>query len=182
VQRSRDVESLLTELHGFKGGVADTSTLIYLERLGLLDLAARCFSLWIIPQVTVEYGATPKGTIPLVSVPSGLADEVLCRVAQILRQPVLSEDRHILRDARACNLPYYNTLMIILALCVHGNLAIGSYGEIRRELLTFARYGPQVVSVGDAVFRALQQSLGSGPQESRVSSPLATPAPEPLHR
>lgn len=174
MQRPRDVTSLLTELHDFNGGVADTSTLIYLERLGLLDLAARCFSLWIIPQVTVEYGATPKGTIPLASVPSGLTDEVLCQVAQRLGQPVLSEDRHVLRDARAGNLPYYNTLMIILALCVHGNLAIGSYSEIRRDLLTFARYGPQVVSVGDAVFGALQQS--------RVSLPAAAPAPEPLHR
>jgi hypothetical protein len=172
----------LTELHSFNGGVADTSTLIYLERLGLLDLAARCFSLWIIPQVTVEYGTTPTGTILLTSGPSGLADEVLCQVAQILRQPVLSEDRHVLRDARACNLPYYNTLMIILAFCVRGHLAIGSYGEIRRDLLTFARYGPQVVSMGDAVFRALEQSLSSDSQESRVSLPAATPAPEPLHR
>ncbi len=166
MQRSKDIESLLAELHGFRGGIADTSTLIYLERLGLLELAARCFSLWIIPQVTVEYGATPKGTLPLVSVPSGLADEVLCQVAQRLRQPVLSEDRHVLRDARACNLPYYNTLMIVLALCVHGNLARGSYSEIRRDLLTFARYSPQVVSVGDAVFGAWQQSLADGQLES----------------
>ena len=156
---SRDVDLLLAELQDFRGGIADTSTLIYLERLELLSLVAQSFCLFIIPQVATEYGATPAGTLPLTAVPSGPADTVLCQAAQMLGQPVLSEDRQILRAARARHLPFYNTLMIILALCAQGDLALAAYEDIRRGLLVFARYGPQVIAVGDAVFQALRQSL-----------------------
>ena len=155
----KDIGSLLTDLQGFRGGVTDTSTLIYLERLGLLDLAARCFSLLIIPQVAAEYGKKPLGTIPLTAVPAGPADAVICQVARRLDLPVLSEDRHVLRAARTGQLAYYNTLMILLAFCAQGKLTLAAYADIRRALLVFARYGPQVVAVGDAVFEALCQSL-----------------------
>jgi hypothetical protein len=52
--------------------------------------------------------------------------------------------------------------MIILALCSQGDLALAGYASLRRDLLAFARYGPQVVAVGDAVFAALRQSQASG--------------------
>ncbi len=181
MQTPGNIELLLMELHAFRGGLADTSTLIYLERLGLLELVARCFSLWIIPQVAVEYGSTPRGTHPLVSAPSGSADEVLCRVAQCMRQPVLSEDKHVLRDARARKLPFYNTLMLVLALCAHGHLKIKAYGEIRNNLVLFARYGPQVFSVGDAVFEALKQSLQNKAREVSVTSSATARVPGSSH-
>lgn len=155
---SRDIKSLVTELQGFRGGVTDTSTLIYLERLGLLRIAARRFPLLIIPQVAAEYGALPEGTLPLTAAPSGVADAVLCQMARRLGQPVLSEDKQVLRAAREGNLPFYNTLMIVLALCIHGELTLAAFPAIRRHLLTFARYSPRIVAVGDAVFHALRQS------------------------
>ncbi len=151
----KDIDALLVDLKRFRGGIADTSTLIYLERLGLLDLAARCFSLRVIPQVVAEFGMRPAGTIPLTAVPSGPADLVICQEASRLGLPVLSEDRHVLRAARAGQLPYYNTLMMVLALCVQGELAPAAFADIRRELLVFARYAPWVVAVGDALFEAL---------------------------
>ena len=151
----KDIDALLVDLNRFRGGIADTSTLIYLERLGLLDLAARCFSLRVIPQVVAEFGMRPAGTIPLTAVPSGPADLVICQEASRLGLPVLSEDRHVLRAARAGQLPYYNTLMMVLALCVQGELAPAAFADIRRELLVFARYAPWVVAVGDALFEAL---------------------------
>jgi hypothetical protein len=76
----------------------------------------------------------------------------------MLGVPVLSEDGKVLRAARARHLPYYNTLMIILALCAQGDLALAAYDDIRRDLLGFARYSPQVVAVGDSVFAALLRS------------------------
>lgn len=155
----KDVDALLADLQRFRGGIADTSTLIYLERLGLLDRAARCFSLLVIPQVVAEFGMRPAGTIPLTAVASGPADLVICREASRLGLPVLSEDRHVLRAARAGQLSYYNTLMIVLAFCIQGELAPAAFADIRRELLVFARYAPQVVAVGDALFEALRQSM-----------------------
>jgi hypothetical protein len=153
----RDVERIARELLDFQGGVTDTSTLIYLERLGKLELAAHNFSLWIIPQVVEEYGAVPCGIRLPEPVLSGPTDAVLCHVAQLLAQPVLSEDKQVLRNAQRRNIPHYNTLMIILALYARGMLTTESYDAVRLELPTFARYSPQVFAVGDAVFQALRQ-------------------------
>jgi hypothetical protein len=146
------------ELQTLKGGLADTSTLIYLERLDLLSLAARSFSLRLIPQVTTEYGANPQQTVLVPVTGPGTTDELLCRTAQILGIPVLSEDKQVLRRARMLGLSFYNTLMLLLALCAQGYLSIADFPPLRDRLCSFARYGPEVVAIGDAVYGALLQS------------------------
>lgn len=155
-------DAVLVELQGLQGGVADTSTLIYLERLGLLQCAARRFHLVLIPQVAREYGAGVAGATLLASVPAGPADQVVCQVAALVDLPVLSEDGTVLRAARRLNLRYYNTLMLILALCIRGDLPCTAYPRLRDQLRTFARYSPDIFAVGDAVFQALHPTCGEG--------------------
>jgi hypothetical protein len=155
VHISGDQASLLRELQAFRGGVIDTSTLIYLERLGLLPRTTRCFSLLLIPQVVAEYGAQPEGAVLMAGPCSGTTDEALCQTAHALQQPVLSEDKQVLRRARALNLSFYNSLMIILALCSQGHLPLNIFPELRDKLYAFSRYSPGVLAVGDAVYEAL---------------------------
>ena len=50
----RDCAVLMKELRGFQGGLADTSTLIYLERLSLLERVVDAYRIGIIPQVARE--------------------------------------------------------------------------------------------------------------------------------
>mgnify|MGYP001290611368 CR=1 FL=1 len=156
-----DQKAVLRELRGLRGGVVDTSTLIYLERLKLLPLATRSFSLLLIPKVIAEYGSCPEGCRLTPAAGSGTTDEQLCRVAQRLAQPVLSEDRQVLRQARALHLSFYNTLMLLLALCAQSRLPPIAFPDLRDRLCTFARYGPEVIAVGDAVYQTLCHSLGN---------------------
>ncbi len=156
---SCDQASLLRELHAFRGGVIDTSTLIYLERLGMLSRTARCFSFLLIPQVVAEYGAQPEGMVLAAASCSGTTDETLCQTAHALGQPVLSEDKQVLRRARALNLCFYNTLMIVLALCAQGDLPLNTFPELRHKLHSFSRYNPGVFAVGDAVYEALLRQM-----------------------
>lgn len=88
----------------------------------------------------------------------GTTDELLCRVAQSLALPVLSEDRQVLRRARALDLCFYNTLMLVLALCAQDNLPLVDYPDLRNRLCVFARYSPEVVATGDAVYQALHRN------------------------
>lgn len=157
-----DQGALLQELRGLRGGVVDTSTLIYLERLELLSLAARSFSLLLIPQVIAEYGSCPVGCALTPVADAGTTDELLCRVAQSLAQPVLSEDRQVLRRARTLDLCFYNTLMLVLALCSQDDLPLTDYPDIRNHLCSFARYSPEVIAAGDTVYRALVRSQRTG--------------------
>lgn len=163
--KALDLTLLLQELREFRGGLADTSTLIYLERLGLLLQSARSFSLLLIPQVIDEYGAQPEGTFVVAAPWAGTTDEILCRVARTLSQPVLSEDKHIFRRARALNLSFYNTLMIVLALCTQGHLPLIAFPKMRDTLCGFARYSSGVIAVGDAVY----QAASAGTDEQTVN-------------
>jgi hypothetical protein len=157
-----DQISLLRELHLLRGGVTDTSTLIYLERLDLLPQAARCFSLQLIAQVVSEYGGQPEGAVLVAAPCVGTTDEALCQAAHSLGQPVLSEDKQVLRRARALNLSCYNTLMIVLALCAQKHLPLAVFPQLRERIATFARYSPAVMAVGDGVYQALRRIQVSG--------------------
>ena len=140
--------------------MTDTSTLIYLERLKLLPLALGVFDLFLIPPVIAEYGMRPEGAIPVPASGTGPIDELICRTAQALAQPVLSEDRQVLRHACRLDLNYYNTLMVVLALCVQQRLPVASFPGHRQRLCAFARYGAKVLAVGDAVYRELLAQTG----------------------
>lgn len=146
---------ILRALQTMDCGVIDTSTLIYLERLGLLPLTSRAFKLHVIPQVAVEYGGMPAATVPVPSPGTGPTDELLCQAAYRLGLPVLSEDRRVLRRANALHLPSYNTLMIVLALCVQGSLPTEAFPMYRQHLRSFARYGRQIFATGDRLFDIL---------------------------
>lgn len=151
----RNQAKILQDLRSLDCGVIDTSTLIYLDRLGLLPLAARTFSLHLIPQVAAEYGAMPEETVLIPAPGPGATDELLCQAAHRLRQPVLSEDRRVLRLAHALHLPFYNTLMIVLALCVQGGLPTTAFTIYRQRLRSFAHYGPHIFTKGDQLFDLL---------------------------
>lgn len=153
---------IIRQLHTLRGGVIDTSTLIYLERLALLPLALHVFDLLLIPPVIAEYGRHPEGAVLVPAPGAGPTDDLLCRAAQILGQPVLSEDKQVLRQARRLGLDSYNTLMLALALCAQGHLPLEDFPRQRERLRGFARYGAQVLAVGDAVYRELlEETAGS---------------------
>ena len=84
--------TLIQELRQLRGGVTDTSTLIYLQRLAFLPRAASCFRLVGIPQVVREYGSSPENLVYWDAAPTGPTDQVVCQAAQTLGLPVLSED------------------------------------------------------------------------------------------
>lgn len=147
---------IAAELRLLSGGVIDTSTLIYLERLDLLDEAARSFSLLLIPQVIREYGSIPGGMTVLTDVPAGPADKVLWQMARQLARPVLSEDRRVLAAARAAQIAHYNTLMLLFSLLARGELDGPGFARHHVRLLSFARYSLLVKAVGETVLRVLE--------------------------
>ncbi|ADW16815.1 hypothetical protein Despr_0639 [Desulfobulbus propionicus DSM 2032] len=157
-----DTDKLLAALRGLAGGVVDTSTLIYLERLELLPRVAGCVQLVLIPQVIAEFGGEIAGATLLATAPTGTTDQAVCRSASLLHLPVLSEDRQVLLAARRLGLGYYNTLMLLLALCARGDLPLAAYPQLRRRLSAFARYGRDILAVGDALFHALGAARPGG--------------------
>ena len=147
-----DPEQILDELKKFQGGVADTSTLIYLDRINLLPRVSKFFQLLITPDVVREFGRPPAGCILCGETCVGDADQAVLQLATELRLPVLSEDRQLLMSSRGLGLKYYNTLMILLALLHQQKLSLAEYQRAYSFLRKIARYSPAVWQVGEQVF------------------------------
>ena len=147
-----DPALIISELKIFQGGVADTSTLIYMEGIELLELCSRTFRLLVIPEVIAEFGR-PLPECTLCGGGSiGNADRSVVRLALERGVPVLSEDKALLMSADRLGLPYYNSLMIVLALLFQKKLGLDAYHRAYNELVGIARYSPAVLQVGRQVF------------------------------
>nr|WP_319550308.1 hypothetical protein [Desulfogranum marinum] len=144
-----DIKTALHDVQQFKGGVIDTSTLIYLERLGLLNRLASVYRLLVVPQVLQEFGRSLPVQVIYVESPPGAADQVLCPVASDRRLAVLSDDKHVLALARSAGLVYFNTLMLLLLMLYNDQLTVVQYRAFFHDLLTFARYSHAVRAFGD---------------------------------
>jgi len=91
-----DPAAIVTELKIFQGGVVDTSTLIYLEGIELLELCGRSFQLLVIPEVIAEFGRPLHECILCGSGSMGNTDQSVLCFALERGVPVLSEDKALL--------------------------------------------------------------------------------------
>ena len=128
----------------------DTSTLIYLDKLALLDRVVAVFSVATIAEVTREFGRTPKG-VAIYPAGEGSTDRLLVKQAVRCHAVVFSEDKKVLRHADRCGLEYYNTLMIVLALYARGEIDSNGCASLLGRLENFARYGENVWAFGRRV-------------------------------
>ncbi len=148
----QDIEQIAVDLQEFDGGVADTCTLIYLERIHLLSSVSNFFQLLIFPAIVQEFGRHPAGCTLCRAIPAANPDQAVVRLAHELQVPVLSEDHQVLMAGRRLGLKYYNTLMILLALLLQEKISPAEYRKAYVSLLDFARYSPAVRQVGEQVF------------------------------
>lgn len=144
-----DIKTALHDVQQFKGGVIDTSTLIYLERLGLLNRIATLYRLLVVPQVLQEFDRSLPAQVICVEAPPGAADQALCPVASDHRLAVLSDDKHVLALARSAGLVYFNTLMLLLLMLYNEQLSVPQCRALLLDLFTFARYGEGIRSFGE---------------------------------
>ncbi len=136
----------------------DTSTLIYLEKLVLLERVVSVFSVATIGGVIREFGSTPKG-VTIYPAGEGATDRLLVQQAVRCNAVVFSEDKQVLRYADRCGLEYYNTMMIVLALYGRGEIDSGVCASLLGRLEEFARYGKNVRAFGKQVLAALDRNL-----------------------
>jgi hypothetical protein len=136
--------------------LVDTSTLIYLDKITMLDLVLAVFAPMTISQVITEFGRYPEG-LSICAAGAGETDDVLVQTAIDLQAGVLSEDKKVLLTARRQGLCYYNSLMILLALYSRKEISCSICEQRLACLLSFARYSEKVQSYGRELFTRLVQ-------------------------
>ena len=157
-ENDRAFERTCAELRELRGGVADTSTLIYLDKLKILPLAGQSLLFVLTPQVIAEFGRRTEGIRWVATASPPMADEAVVQTAVRLGLPILSEDGRILRQARRMQHPHYNALMLLLALHAQGKLPEPELFHLQQTLYAFARYSSAVIAYGERVGQMIRES------------------------
>ncbi|WP_028578750.1 hypothetical protein [Desulfogranum japonicum] len=151
-----NIDLTIQELKEFDGGVVDTSSLIYLQRLFLLALTASRTKLYVLPQVCKEFFLPLPVAVRRLDVVAADTDNAVLIAAQTHGLAVISEDKYILRQAKKTHIPHFNTLMLVLFLRFKNAINEQQYLESVEKLREFAHYGAPVFAFAESVFTTMK--------------------------
>ncbi len=151
-----NIDLAIQDLKAFDGGVVDTSSLIYLQKLSVLTITASLVSLYILPQVREEFSAALPSSVLGLDVVGPNTDAAVVLAARTYGLPVISEDKRILRQAKYHHVPCFNSLMLLLYL--HFRQAVDElyYWDAVGKLQGFARYGAEIYAFAETVFTTMK--------------------------
>jgi len=138
--------------------LADASSLIYLDKLGVLSKLAQIIKLITLSEVIIEIGEKIADSCTIQVLPSLNSNPAYATlstdrklVCQALagRYCVLSDDRRILRAGIEAGLQAHAAIMMVLLLFFRSAIDYAEYRRCRDGLADFARYDPQLLAYAD---------------------------------
>lgn len=149
------VENLPGQFDILKRALIDSSSIIYLDKIGQYHKLCKILDLVTIPEVLEECGKELSVTNLEVVVFECRAmdstDERLLAGASRLRLPVISDDRNILKKVASRGLSYFNTLMMVYFLFYKGEIDTNSTRKLVGKLRKFAFYQQHIWDYGQSV-------------------------------
>ena len=158
-----DSDTILRALERLKTALIDTSSIIYIQKAGYLEVLSRTIQLYSIPEVISE-AKTPVAGVALIhpSEPSSLStDSRLISCALENKIAMISEDKKILRAMRLAGVPYYNGLMMLNFLLLSKKIDDDGYRRYFSALKNIARYSEAVWEFGRDIYTAVKLKLDS---------------------
>ena len=148
---SRDILKNLADL---KAVAVDACSLIYLDRVQMLESLAVQVKLITLPCIVAESRLSDPPVTLIIDPNDKLNnDQRLYALAEKLNLPLLSDDGDLLRKADKADRPHYNTLMMLILLFTKNT---SSESELRRacsSLKSFARYQPKIWQYAEALLK-----------------------------
>ena len=163
-QRVADAVTRLSAVHC---GCIDACTIIYAQKAGYFDKLAATIRLMSTPGVPGEVSRREPtrrgaGQVRLVriqqTVPADADEEILCAAARF-GVPVLSDDRRVIRAAKAARLDCFNAAMLLHLLFLRRVLDVDGHRRALDRLLAVAWYGPRIRAFADACYDRIRRSL-----------------------
>ncbi len=153
-RKNRQVQIDLSKLKTLRRAVIDSSTLIYLSKLELLEYVTKEVDLIIPSAVFREIGSSGiEGVQVVPPVEAQMkADAQVVALARRLGCAVCSDDKKILLNARKQGADYFNTLMLILLLKVRKRLTTDETEKKLLQLKRLARYNAKIWKYGEDLF------------------------------
>ena len=140
----------------------DTSSIIYLEKIEVLELLSSTIHLVTIEEIFKEAQKNYSYiTLWNCNAFSTNTDRRLIESAVKNRLPLISEDKKILAAMSKHGIPYYNTLMMLIFLLYKNKISHTAFLHTYEKLRTFARYHETVWNYGRQIYAVMYTSPAS---------------------
>ena len=148
----------ITKLESLHKAVIDSSSVIYLFRLHLIDALGRVLRLTAPPAVFAE---TALSGLPIHKIESRnfaglLPDAQVLELAWQEGCALIADDKKMLQKAAENGLDYFNTLMMVLLLYQRGILDRRETESKLKALYGFAHYAKSIRDYGRMMLEAME--------------------------
>lgn len=151
------MQKIFKQFFELNKALIDASSIIYLDKAGFLQQLSETISLITIQEIISET-ALPDHQIHIISSPVlHLSNyQKLLSLALEQKLPIISEDRKILKALENANMPFFNSLMMLLFLFYKKDFTIAEFLYFKNHLKSVARYSEKIWQFGDAVFLSIK--------------------------
>ena len=138
--------------------IVDASSLIYLDKLNLLNLLSQNLSLFTITDIISEIGTDCQSRAQVTILPplshdpnydKLISDRKIVLQAIATKMPVLSDDGRIVRAGFDGGFTVYQAIFIVLWLHFNNIISQTDYWNARNQLADFALYAPKLLAQAD---------------------------------
>jgi hypothetical protein len=156
------VENIPQQFDELHKAIIDTSSIIYMDKIGLLKITLSALKLITLPEVLKEcrFPALSYKLEVVLKFEGSTTESTDKRLFALAKQDqlaVISEDKALIKKTMESGLPCFNSLMIMNFLFYHDKLTKAEYKKFQTKLKRIARYNQDVWDYGDLVFRAIQE-------------------------
>ncbi len=156
-----DPDFTLEQLRTVRCAFIDSSSIIYAEKAGTLEILCGELQLQTVPGVVREVGIPIPDISVAPEIDSSISvDDQLLASAAEAHLAVISEDRKLLMKADDRGLAGYNMLVMLELLLLRGHISLAEWDRARKRLLAAAQYSSRVVHAGQQLHWAVRKEVG----------------------
>jgi hypothetical protein len=150
----------------------DSSSVIYLQKIGCWNILSQTITLYTIPVVLTELGYKPvrirvDAVENIEDRNTATTDDALVAAAVRRKLALVSEDKYILKKAQQYHLPFYNTLMMLNFLLYKRVISSEKYTAFCEVLHSFAWYSPPIWEYSRQLYLEICNICTEQPQKKR---------------
>lgn len=154
------VQKSLQEFRTLTGAVIDSSSILYMNKANFLEILSTEINLSAPSQVKHEIDSDLK-KINFFDFNNerGLdTDDIIVISAYEKNLPVISDDKYILKYALEKNLPYFNSVMMLIFLFFCNKISLEELRSYQEKLYSFAYYSKQITNYAENILNIIIDS------------------------
>lgn len=153
----------IQEFNAINHAVIDSSSILYIYKSGFMSILSKQIKLISPEQVKNEINFTCEYVtfFEYNNSKNYDTDDIIVITATQKELPVISDDKYILKYASEKNLPYFNSIMMLIFLFFKKEINLDEFNSFQKNLYDFAYYSKKVVDYAENLFNVIKANQNS---------------------